>query len=203
MILEKKHRSIVQGENHLKQLRDGPPRWETAVADFLVTFENWLRFEIFDNAKWNQRPQVEKFLMKCASEVWEPRKKGRCGNKKPVTDLRELAGKMAIGNLPGLPSSAFMVVTRTTNLKVIVLLRLSACWMAIWFVDQPMTVFQATSIPCQACPERIFLCTRFGPYGSLWGGGFGILICKEHWWQIKWVLARLSPQWQQKWYANC
>jgi hypothetical protein len=37
--LEKKHRSIIRGQNRLKQLRDGPLHWETADADFLETFE--------------------------------------------------------------------------------------------------------------------------------------------------------------------
>jgi len=36
--LEKKYRSIIPGQNHLKQLRDEPLCWEMAVADFLETF---------------------------------------------------------------------------------------------------------------------------------------------------------------------
>jgi len=40
--LEKKHRSIIQGQNCLKQLQDGPLHWETAVADIVVTIEDWL-----------------------------------------------------------------------------------------------------------------------------------------------------------------
>ena len=35
---EKRHQSSIQGQNRLKQLRDGPLHWETAVADFLLTF---------------------------------------------------------------------------------------------------------------------------------------------------------------------
>ena len=50
--LEKMHRSIILGQNHLKQLRDGPLHWEMAVADFLETFENCLPLENFDNAEW-------------------------------------------------------------------------------------------------------------------------------------------------------
>ena len=38
--LEKKHRSIIRGQNRLIQVRDGPLHWKTAVADFLATFEN-------------------------------------------------------------------------------------------------------------------------------------------------------------------
>jgi hypothetical protein len=49
--LEKKHRSIIRGQNRLKQLRDGPLHWETVVADFLETFETWLPLENFDNAE--------------------------------------------------------------------------------------------------------------------------------------------------------
>jgi len=50
--LEKKHRSIIWGQSHWKQLWDAPLQWETAVADFLVTFENWLPLDNFDHAKW-------------------------------------------------------------------------------------------------------------------------------------------------------
>jgi len=90
-----------------------------------------------------------------------------------------------------------------TNLTMSVLMRRSGCWMPNQFANHQMFMFQATSIQLQACLERSFWCTKFGSYGSLWGGGFGILICPEHWWQIKYVLARLQPQWQQQWYANC
>jgi hypothetical protein len=75
--LEKKHRSIIPGQNRLKQQRDGPLRWEMAVADFLVTFEKWLSLENFNNAEWIRRQWVEKVLKKCASDVWEAREKGR------------------------------------------------------------------------------------------------------------------------------
>jgi hypothetical protein len=50
--LEKKHQSIIPGQNHSKQLPDGPLRWGPAVADVLVTFENWLWLENFHNAEW-------------------------------------------------------------------------------------------------------------------------------------------------------
>jgi hypothetical protein len=33
--LEKKYRSIIPGQNHFKQMRNGPLRWEMAVADIL------------------------------------------------------------------------------------------------------------------------------------------------------------------------
>jgi hypothetical protein len=110
--LEKKHRSIIPGQNRLKQQRNGPLRWEMAVADFLETFEKWLPLENFDNAEWIRRQWVEMFLKKCASEVREARKKGRRGNKRPATDLGERAGKKARGNVPELPNSTFMVVIR-------------------------------------------------------------------------------------------
>jgi len=110
--LEKKHRSIIRGQNRLKQLRNGPLHWETAVADFLETFETWLPLENFDNAEWIRRQWVEMFLKKCASEVREARKKGRRGNKRPATDLGERAGKKARGNVPELPNTTFMVVIR-------------------------------------------------------------------------------------------
>jgi len=113
--LEKKHRSIIRGQNRLKQLRDEPLHWERAVADFLETFETWLPLENFDNAKWIWRHWVEMFLKKCASEVREARKKGRRGNKRPATDLGERAGKTARGNLPEMPKTTFMIVIRRVS----------------------------------------------------------------------------------------
>jgi len=79
--LEKKHRSIIRGQNWLKQLRDEPLHWEIAVADFLETFETWLPLDNFNNAEWIRRQWVAMFLEKCASKIREARKKGRRGNK--------------------------------------------------------------------------------------------------------------------------
>jgi len=67
--LGKKHRSIIRGQNRMKQVRDGPLHWKTAVADFLVTFENLLPLFNFDNAEWIRRQWVEIFLKKCPSET--------------------------------------------------------------------------------------------------------------------------------------
>jgi len=108
--LEKKHRSIIPGQKHLKQMRDGPLHGETAVADCLETFKTWLPLENFDNAKWIRRQRVEMFLKKCASEVREVRKKGRLGNKRLAADLGERVGKKARGNIPELPNTPVMVV---------------------------------------------------------------------------------------------
>jgi len=90
----------------------------------------------------------------------------------------------------------------TTNLNMGVLMRRSGCWMSILFANQQMTVFQATNIQFQACPELSFWCTKLWPYGSMWGGGFGMLICQEHWWRMKWVLARLSHLLQRQCFGN-
>jgi len=91
----------------------------------------------------------------------------------------------------------------TTNLNTSVLMRRSGCWMRIRFTNQQMTVFQATNIQFQACRELSFWHTRSGPSGSLWGDEYGMLICQEHWWPMKWVLERLSPRLQQQCFANC
>ena len=93
--LEREHRPIIPGLNHLKQLRDGPLHWEAEIADFLETFETWLPLENFDHSQCIRRQWVEMFLKKCASEVQEARMQGRRGNKRPVTDLAEHAGKKA------------------------------------------------------------------------------------------------------------
>jgi len=120
--LEKKHRSIIWGQNWLKQVRDGHLHRETAVADFWETFETWLPLDNFDNAEWIRRQWVEMFLKKCASEIWEARKKGRRGNKRPATDLGERASKKARSKLPELANTTFMfVICRVSNGKDIVL----------------------------------------------------------------------------------
>jgi len=108
--LEKKHWSIIWGQNRFKQVRDGPLHWEMAVADFLETFEVWLPRDHFDNAEWIRRQWVEMFLKKCASEIREARKKGGQGNMRPATYLGERANKKARSNLPELPNTMFMVV---------------------------------------------------------------------------------------------
>jgi hypothetical protein len=94
----------------LKEVCDGPLHWETAVADFFETFETWLPLDNFDNAEWIRWQWVQMFLKKCASEIWEARKKGRRGNKRPATDLGEHTIKQARTNLPELPNTSFMVV---------------------------------------------------------------------------------------------
>jgi len=121
-ILEKKHRSTIQGQNRLKQVRNSPLHWETAVADFLDTIKNWLPFVIYDNAEWIRPQWVEIFLKKCASDIREVRKKGRRGNKRPAMDLGERAGRMARSNLPELPNTTFTVMIHwVSNCKDMVL----------------------------------------------------------------------------------
>jgi len=73
-VLEKRHWSSIQGQNRLKQLRNGPLHWEMAVADFLETFETWLPLDNLDSAEWIRRQWVEMFLNKCGSEFQEARK---------------------------------------------------------------------------------------------------------------------------------
>jgi len=50
-IFEKKHMSIIQENTHSKQLGDWPLHPDTAVSDLLVTFEDWLPLDDFDNAE--------------------------------------------------------------------------------------------------------------------------------------------------------
>ena len=108
--LKKKHWSSIQGQNHLKPLRDGPLHWETAVADFLETFECWLQLDNFDNAEWIRPQWVEMFLKKGEREIWEVKKMGRQGNKRLATDLGEHASTKATTNLLELPNTTFMVL---------------------------------------------------------------------------------------------
>jgi hypothetical protein len=42
--LKKKHRSIITGQNHLKQLRDEPLRWVMAGAEFFGDFRDLAAF---------------------------------------------------------------------------------------------------------------------------------------------------------------
>jgi len=107
---EKKHQSLVRRQNQLKQVQDGPLHWESAVAHFLMTFENGLRLVNFDNAECICRQWVEMFLKKCGSEIREAKKNGRRGNEQPATELGECAGKKARSNLPELPNTTFTVM---------------------------------------------------------------------------------------------
>ena len=108
--LEKKHRSIIPGRSHFEKLRDRHLHWETAVPDIVDGFETWLPLKNVGTAKRIWQQWVEIFSKKCASEVWEPRKKGRRGHMRPVTDLAERGGNKAGGNVPELPNTTFMVV---------------------------------------------------------------------------------------------
>jgi len=110
MVVEKKHRSMIRGENDLEQLRDGPPHWVTAVADFLVTFKDWLQLEIFDNAEWIGRQWVEMFCNKCATTIEEARNVATRGKQQPVTDLGECVSNMVKRNGPELPNTNVTVV---------------------------------------------------------------------------------------------
>ena len=84
-------------------------------------------------------------------------------------------------------------IQSTTNLNISVLMKQSGWWMRVLFANHQITVLQAASIQWQTCLESSFWHTRFGPSGSSWGDGFGILICQKHWWRMEWVLERLSP----------
>jgi hypothetical protein len=50
--LEKKHRSIIWGQNYPKQLCDGVLYWTMAIAVILVAFETSLGLEEYDFSKW-------------------------------------------------------------------------------------------------------------------------------------------------------
>jgi len=94
-------------------------------------------------------------------------------------------------------------IQSTTNLNTSVLMKPSGCSMHILFANHQMTMFQAASFQFQACPELNVWRTRFGPSGSLWEHGLGVMICQEHWWRMELVLERLSPQLQRQCFANC
>jgi hypothetical protein len=108
--LEKKHRSIIRGQNRLKQVQDRPLYWETAVADFLAIFETWVPLVNFDTAERIRCQWVEMILKKCASEIREARKKGRQGNKRPVMDLGECVGNQARSHHTVLPNTMVTVM---------------------------------------------------------------------------------------------
>jgi len=110
--LEKKHQSIIPGQNRLKQQWNGPLHGETDVADLLETFKIWLPLENFENAELIWQQWVAMCLKQCVSEVQEARKKGRWGNKRLLTDLGERAGKKVRGNIPELSNTSFMVMIR-------------------------------------------------------------------------------------------
>ena len=108
--VQKKHRSIIRGQNLLKQVRDGLLHREMVVADIIATFEIRLRLVNFDDAEWIRQQWVEMFLNKYASAIREACKKGRQGNMRPTTDLGECMGKNARRNLRELPNTIFTVM---------------------------------------------------------------------------------------------
>jgi len=61
--------------------------WETAVVDFLSTFQNRLVLDHFDNDEWSSRQWVEMFVKRCACEVLEACQKEWQGSKRLATDL--------------------------------------------------------------------------------------------------------------------
>jgi hypothetical protein len=109
-VLEKKHRSIIQGLNRLKQLPDGILHCVMVVADCLATFVTWLPMVNIDTAEWIHWQWVEKILWKCACKIQEVRKKGRRCNTRPATDVGECGGQKVRCNLPELPNTTFTVM---------------------------------------------------------------------------------------------
>jgi len=110
--LEKKHQSMIRGQNRWKKVWDGPLHREMAVADRLASFKNWLLLICSDSSEWIRRQWDGMFLMKCASEMPEARKEGRQGNTWPVTHLGVRRGTKARSNLPEVPTTMFTVVIR-------------------------------------------------------------------------------------------
>jgi len=53
--------------------RDGPLHWETAVADLLAQFENWMLLVHFNGADWIRQHWVEMFSTKSGREIREVR----------------------------------------------------------------------------------------------------------------------------------
>jgi len=109
--LQKKHRSSICRQNHLKRVWAGPLHWDMAIAHFFETFETRLLLDNIDNAECNRWQCVEIFLKKCASKIQEARKEGMQCNMRPVTDLGRCASYKARSNLLKLPKTTFMVVT--------------------------------------------------------------------------------------------
>jgi len=91
----------------------------------------------------------------------------------------------------------------TMNLNTTILRKQSGCWMSVTFANWKLTESQGMCNQFQVYLVLRFCCSMFGQHSSLCGDAFGIQICLECWWQIKWVLARHLPQWQQLWYTKC
>jgi hypothetical protein len=75
--LEKKHWSIIRGQNCLRQAQDRPLHWEMAVADLFTTFENWLPLGNFDNAEWIGQQWDEMLFRICECKIEKTTKMGR------------------------------------------------------------------------------------------------------------------------------
>jgi len=114
--LEKKHQSMIRGQNCLYQVWPGPLHWEMAVADHLETFENWLPLDNSDIAEWIRWQWVEMLLKHCAGKILEARNKGWQGNKRPVPELGEGLGNMTRSHLPQWRKTMIMVVIRWVSI---------------------------------------------------------------------------------------
>jgi len=135
--MEEKNCYNIQGQNHLKQFRDGILQWEAVIADILATFENKLLFDDFANIHWIRWQWVEMCVKRCAIEVQKSKKKGRQVNKQLVTNLGEQMGKKAWSKPPESPNKTFMVLiyfvsNGIVNLKSPILLQASYTDVSHW-----------------------------------------------------------------------
>jgi hypothetical protein len=80
-ILERTLRFIIWLRNGLSPVREQLLDWEAAVAELLLTFDDWLQFDNFDNAKWIHWQWVVIFWKQFICELSELRKRGSIGNK--------------------------------------------------------------------------------------------------------------------------
>jgi hypothetical protein len=52
--VEKKHKEIIPGSNRLKLQCHGVLHWESAVADFIETYDQWMPWANFGNSEWTR-----------------------------------------------------------------------------------------------------------------------------------------------------
>jgi hypothetical protein len=81
--LGKKDRSIIPGQYHLKQLGDGPQHCQTAIVDFLETFEICMPLDNVHNAKWIWRQSVDIVLKQYVSDVLGGEEEGKARQRAP------------------------------------------------------------------------------------------------------------------------
>lgn len=100
---------MIQRQNDLKQLGDRPLHGKAGVSDILLTLENRLTADNFDNSERIWQQWVEMFLKKYARKIQKARQMEMRANMPQATDLRENGGQKVTRHLAEVPYTTFLI----------------------------------------------------------------------------------------------